>query len=149
MKRVAPLIAFLAALSLLAGYLFSKMSWIGRVGINLIHKDYKFLKVWWQGAIVVFGVLMVLLLVQWLVQQKTRIGTARIVQLIALLLAIGGLYYTYQDFRHDYTHRWLKERFHLGGYLFWIGWISISLFFLFSKNRKQTGMAIPQEKPLK
>jgi hypothetical protein len=149
MKRIAPLVAFLAALSLLAGYLFSKMSWIGRVGINLIHKNYKFFKVWWQGALVVFAILMVFLLIQWLVQQKARPAAARIVQLILLLLAVAGLYYTYQDFRHDITHRWLKERFHLGGYLFWIGWMSISLFFLFSRSRPKVGTAVAQKAPLK
>lgn len=149
MKRTAPLIAFLAALSLLAGYLFSKMSWIGRVGVNLVHQNYKFLKVWWQGALVVFAILMLLLLIQWLVQQKAKLFTARIIQVIALLIAIAGLYYTYLDFRHDITHRWLKERFHLGGYLFWIGWISISLFFLFSKKSKPVGTAVEQQSPLK
>jgi hypothetical protein len=51
-----------------------------------------------------------------------------------LIVAIVGLYFTYRDFQYYYAHRWLKEKFHLGGYLFWIGWIGISLFFLFSRQ---------------
>jgi hypothetical protein len=56
----------------------------------------------------------------------------------ALVLALIGLYFTYQDFRHNTAHRWLGERFHLGGYLFWIGWMAISVFYLIKK-----GPAVP------
>ena len=46
---------------------------------------------------------------------------------ISVLIALVGLYFTYNDFRHTLSHRWLGERFHLGAYLFWIVWIAISV----------------------
>ena len=57
------LIFLLAILSTVSGYLLSKASLVGRIGINLFYKEYKFLKVWWQGALVVFIVLLILLFV--------------------------------------------------------------------------------------
>lgn len=130
MRRNLPFVVFLAVISAISGWLMSKMSWIGRVGINWMHKEYKFLKTWYQGAGVVFGMLILLFFVQLLVQKKLPVATRRVAHVIALLVAIAGLYFTYHDFRSDITHSLLKERFHLGAYLFWIGWISISIFFL-------------------
>lgn len=130
MRRTIPFILFLGILSAISGWLMSRMSWIGRVGINLFHKDYKFLKVWYQGAGLVFGVLLVLFIIQWLLNRKLLQPIARTVQLVALLAAICGLWVTYIDFRSDFSHNLLKERFHLGAYLFWIGWMSISIYLL-------------------
>lgn len=130
MRRNLPFVIFLAGLSLLSGWLMSRMSWIGRIGINLFHKDYKFLKTWYKGAGVVFAILLVLFAVQWLVQKRLPIATRRVAHILALIVAIAGLYFTYRDFRTDFSHGLMKERFHLGAYLFWIGWMSISLFFL-------------------
>ncbi|XZF16161.1 cytochrome d ubiquinol oxidase subunit II [Chitinophagaceae bacterium MMS25-I14] len=148
MKRTGPLVILLACLSLISGYLFSHMSWIGRVGINLMYKDYSFLKVWWQGALVVFIVFMALLVLQYVVHRYMPKSKANIVHLIALFAAVFGLYYTYHDFQHYYAHRWLKEKFHLGAYIFWFGWMAISLFYLFSKKgdliiSDKTGEATP------
>lgn len=134
MKRNLPFILYLAVLSAISGWLMSRMSWIGGVGINLIHKEYKFLKVWYEGAGVVFAVLMILFAVHLFFQRKTKRATARNLNIIALLVALAGLYLTYNNFRSDFTHRLLKERFHLGAYLFWIGWISISIFFLTGRS---------------
>ncbi|HVG40305.1 MAG TPA: hypothetical protein VM888_01745, partial [Chitinophagaceae bacterium] len=50
--------------------------------------------------------------------------------LLALAVALIGLYLTYRDFRQSLSHRLMGERFHTGAYLFWLGWISIALFFL-------------------
>jgi hypothetical protein len=135
-RRNFPFVVYLACLSALSGWLMSRMSWIGRVGINLMHKEYKFLKTWYQGAAVVFGVLMVLFIVQSLVQKRMPVATRRVAHIIALLVAIAGLYFTYSDFRGDISHNLLKERFHLGAYLFWFGWISICIFFLTAKDRR-------------
>ena len=135
MRRSLPFIVFLAALSLLSGWLMSRMSWIGRVGVNLFHKEYKFLKIWYEGAGVVFAALLLLFLVQSLLKKQLAQGTARAIQVIALLLGAAGLYFTYKDFRSDFTHSILRERFHLGAYLFWIGWMSISLYLLVMPKR--------------
>lgn len=135
MKRKSLLVLFLLLLSGVAGYVLSKASLVGRAGISLFYTQYKFLKTWWQGGLVVFAVWMLLFFLQGLAQRKWSPATSRLVHVAAILVASAGLYFTYQDFRHTLSHRWLGERFHLGGYLFWIGWIAISVFYL-TENRK-------------
>ena len=138
MKRNT-LVLLLAILSGISGYLLSKASFVGRMGINLFYKEYKFLKVWWQGALVIFGTLLLLLLLQGLAQRRMVFFKARLLNIGAILAALVGLYFTYYDFRHTTTHRLLGERFHLGGYLFWIGWIMISLYCLAQKRPLPSG----------
>ncbi len=140
MHRNLPFILYLAVLSALSGWLMSHMSWLGRIGINWFHKEYKFLKVWYQGGGLVFGILLLLFLLQWLADRKLPQTTARIIQVVALLAAICGLWVTYSDFRSDFTHNILKERFHLGAYLFWVGWMSISLFLLVTYRLQHAGL---------
>lgn len=142
MRRNLPFILYLAVLSALSGWLMSHMSWIGRVGINLFHKEYKFLKVWYRGGGLVFGILLLLFLLQWLADRRLPRATARVAQIIALLAAICGLWVTYSDFRSDFTHNVLKERFHLGAYLFWVGWMSISLYLLATYRRQHSKVEI-------
>jgi hypothetical protein len=62
-------------------------------------------------------------------------STAVILHILVLLIALAGLYFTYVDFREVLEHRLLGERFHLGAYLSWLGWIAISLFFLVKRKR--------------
>lgn len=141
MKRFFPLIIFLAALSVTAGVLLSKMSFLARTSMNIFRKKYQyyaFMKVWWQGALYFFIVLMLLLAIQYMVQQKMKVRNSILVQFSCLFLAVIGLYFTYNDFRTDIAHRWAGERLHLGFYLFWIGWASISLFLL--ANKKQLAL---------
>ena len=108
----------------------SKPSLIGRIGINLFYHEYRFLKTWWKGALAVFSVLAVLLILQGIAERKLAFRTAKLLHVGMIVLALVGLYMTYSDFQHTSTHRWLKEKFHLGAYLFWIGWIIVSLFYL-------------------
>ena len=68
-------------------------------------------------------------------QKKLKTKKAKAVHIGCLLAALAGLYFTYYDFRHTTTHRLLGERFHLGGYLFWIGWIIISVYYLTQKKQ--------------
>jgi hypothetical protein len=140
MKRNSLFVPFLFLLAALAGYLLSKASIVGRVGISLFYREYQFLKTWWQGGLVVFVVWMILFLLQGLVQRRKPAKVARLVHTAAILVALAGLVLTYQDFRHTTSHRWLGERFHLGGYLFWLGWIGISIFYL--TNKKKTLPAV-------
>jgi hypothetical protein len=126
----------LAVLSVIAGSLLSGASLAGRAGISLFYSEYGFLKVWWQAALAIFVLWMILLVVQRVVHNKAALPTARIVHVFALLLALAGLYFTYYDFRHSLSHRLLGERFHLGAYLFWFGWMIISLFYLLQKKHK-------------
>ena len=135
MKRNSIFILFLFLLAALGGYLLSKASLVGRVGISLFYREYQFLKTWWQGGLVVFVVWMIFFLLQGLVQRKKPANVARLVHTGAILFALAGLFLTYRDFRHTTSHRWLGERFHLGGYLFWLGWIAISIFYLTEKKK--------------
>ena len=134
MKRRLSLLLFLFVLACMSGYLLSKATLVGRVGISLFYKQYKLLKVWWQGGLLVFAVWMILFFLQGLAQKKLTPATARMIHLGAIVAALVGLFFTYQDFRNNLSHRLLGERFHLGGYLFWLGWIIVSLFFLLRKE---------------
>lgn len=131
------LLVLLLALSTLAGYLLSKASLVGRIGISLFYKEYKILKVWWQAVLFVFTVWMILFFLQRRLKRKCSSTTSRLVQIGAILIALAGLFLTYQDFRNNLSHRLLGERFHLGGYLFWFGWIIISVYYLMpDKNHR-------------
>jgi hypothetical protein len=105
------------------------------VGISLFYKQYRFLKVWWQAGLVVFAVWMVLVFLQRWAHRKLSPKAAKWLHTGAIAFALAGLFFTYQDFRNTISHRWLGERFHLGGYLFWLGWIIISVFYLTAKEK--------------
>jgi hypothetical protein len=134
MKRKSKLTLLLLVLSVIAGYLLSKASVVGKVGISLFYKQYKFLKVWWQGGLLIFAVWMILFFLQGLAQRRSSSSRSKLMHTGAIVVALISLYFTYQDFRNTLSHRLLGERFHLGGYLFWIGWIIISLFYLTEKR---------------
>ena len=134
MKRRSLLVLLLLVLAAVSGYVLSKASLVGRVGISLFYRQYKFLKVWWQAGLIVFFIWMILFFLQGWAQRKFSAKTAKLVQIGTIVVAIAGLYFTYLDFRHTVSHRWLGERFHLGGYLFWIGWIIIGVFYLTEKR---------------
>ena len=135
-KKISILVLCLAALAALSGYLMSKASFIGRIGMTFIYKEYGFLKTWWKGALFVFIVWMILLVIQIIVDKKLSRQTATIIHFIFILLALAGLYFTYSDFQHTTSHRWLKEKFHIGGYLFWLGWIIMCVFCMVQKQNK-------------
>jgi hypothetical protein len=134
MRRSASLTLFLALLSVISGYMLSNGSWIGRVGMDLFHDEYSFLNTWWQGALLVFAVLIFLYVLQSVFFLYTSRSVSQVVNIIALLAAIVGLYLTYDDFRSTLSHRWMGERFHIGAYLFWIGWMIISIYLMLNKK---------------
>ena len=130
MRRAASLSLFLALLSLVSGYLLSNASLVGRVGISLFYQEYGFLKIWWQAALVVFAALILLYALQSLIQRMAGRSVSRAVHIFALVAALVGLYLSYDYFRNNLAHRWMGERFHLGIYLFWLGWMVISVYLL-------------------
>ena len=148
-KRISILVVFLAALAALSGYLMSKASFIGRLGMTYFYKEYRFLKTWWKGALAVFVVWMIVLIVQTIVEKKLKKRTASLIHIVFILLALLGLYFTYSDFQNTTSHRWLKEKFHIGAYLFWLGWIIISVFCMFQKRKElpQQESELPAEVP--
>jgi intracellular septation protein A len=144
MKRSLFFFLYLFLLSLLAGYLLSKATLIGRAGMTFFYKQYAFLKTWWQGAAVILMALSLLFLLLGWIQKKQAKQTAMIWNVLLCVAGGVGLYLTYYDFRHTVSHRLLGERFHLGGYLFWIGWISIPLFYLAQKNKESRPHSLAQ-----
>jgi hypothetical protein len=129
MKLRQILLILIGFFSILSGYLMSKASLVGRAGMSLFYREYNFLKSWWKGALVVFIALVILFALQGLLQK--RLAKPKTAQLIILVFAAVGLYFTYNDFRHTLSHHLLGERFHLGVYLFWISWMLISLYYFF------------------
>lgn len=134
MKRNTAIVFLLALFSLIDGYLLSAISLLGRAGISLFYTQYQFLKSWWKGAILVFVVWLILYTLQSAFDKRASKASSNVLQIILLLVAAAGLYFSYADFRNSLSHRWLGERFHLGVYLFWIGWMTISLLILSRKK---------------
>jgi uncharacterized membrane protein len=138
MTRKTGLLFIIAVISLVSGYLMSKASLVGKAGMSLFYQEYNFLKSWWKGGLLIFAILMVLYLLHALVQRKYPENKARVIHTGACILSIIGLYFTYNDFRHTLSHRLLGERFHLGVYLFWIGWIIIGVFYSVNARTNNT-----------
>jgi hypothetical protein len=136
-KKFLLLLLVLILLACLSGYLMSKPSLVGKIGISVFYKQYAFLSKWWQGAVSVFGTWLVLLIIQYTAQRKLSRRNAIILESALIVLALVGFYFTYRDFRDTTTHRWLKDRFHIGAYLFWFGWILISVFCVLEKKPEE------------
>jgi Mn2+/Fe2+ NRAMP family transporter len=143
-KSLPYLVLFQALLMAVAGYLISRMSFIGRIGINLFYKEYAVFKSAPKTAVLLFLIQGVLMLVQWLVHRRYDRKIANIVSVVLLVVALIGLFATYQDFQHTLSHRLLKERFHLGFYLFWIGWIGTCLYFMYGVRHTQPPFEMPE-----
>lgn len=81
------------------------------------------------------------LLALWMIHQlvRTRFSRNRAIlgHSLMLFVYLVGLYFTYNDFRTDLSHRLLGERFHLGAYLFWLGAILVAVFYLFKTSYHQ------------
>ena len=134
-KKLITLNVILVPLAVITGWTLSKSTFVGKVGINLLHREYAFLNTWWKGALLIWVVWIVLEIIQHRIWKKYSRNINLTVQSTFIALAITGLYFSYLDFR-TFSHGLLGERFHLGGYLFWIGWCIISIFFLQMRNDK-------------
>ncbi|WP_300598330.1 cytochrome d ubiquinol oxidase subunit II [Niabella sp.] len=146
MKRnYAVLAALLLLIAVLSGILSSGISLVGRVGVNTFYKNYRFFKIWWQAALVCLLVLILVTFLLYAIDKKFK-GGKRVILLTGFLFAfLGGLYITYSDFRNSLSHRWLGERFHLGIYLYWIGFCISDLFFLLGPKKHLPGIISPPE----
>jgi len=134
-KKIITLNAILIPLAIIIGWTLSKATIVGKVGIHLLHREYVFLNSWWKGALLVWSVWLVLEIIQYRIWKRNRRNNNLAIQASFIFLAILGLYFTYLDFR-TFSHGLLGDRFHIGGYLFWIGWGIISIFFLKLRNDK-------------
>lgn len=128
-KRIISLNAILVPLAVIVGWTLSKATIIGKVGIHFLHREYAFLNSWWKGALLVWCVWVVLQIIQYRVWKRYHRNVNLTIQASFIFLAVFGLYFTYLDFR-TISHGLLGDRFHIGGYLFWIGWSIISIFFI-------------------
>ncbi|MBN9484325.1 MAG: hypothetical protein BGO70_12580 [Bacteroidetes bacterium 43-93] len=138
MKRQLPIIAILAAFSIISGYMIHKMSWLAKVGIRWVYREYDIFKSWPKTSLMEFVVLMLLLAVHNAIFKYATVRNATISFIASVIIALFGLYYTYNDFRHELSHRLAGERFHIGFYLFWLGWIIIGLYSLARKRGNTT-----------
>ena len=134
MKKKTLIIVLLLIVSIISGHLMSKASLVGKAGMSLFYREYNFLKVWWQGALLVFTALIVLFVLLHFIQRKVAYNKMKTISLLALLAGILGAYFTYYDFRHTLSHRLLGERFHIGAYLFCVGWLLVAIFYFMQPN---------------
>jgi len=134
-KKIITLNAILIPLAIIIGWTLSKATIVGKVGIHLLHREYVFLNSWWKGALLVWGVWLILEIIQYRIWKRNRRNINLAIQASFIFLAILGLYFTYLDFR-TFSHGLLGDRFHIGGYLFWTGWGIISIFFIKLRNNK-------------
>jgi hypothetical protein len=132
-KKLITLNAILVPLAIIAGWTLSKATLVGKVGIHVLHREYLFLNSWWKGALLIWGVWVVLEIIQYLIWKRNLRKINLAFQTFFIFLAALGLYFTYLDFK-TFSHGILGDRFHLGGYLFWIGWCIISIFFIKQRN---------------
>jgi len=136
MKGLSTLIAIQALLSTISGVLLSQMSFIGKVGISVMYREYGIFKVWWKTAILLFIVQLALLLVLWLIKRLLGRRLAFAAFLLFLLFGLVGAYFTYLDFTTT-THRVMKANFHAGVYLFWGTWALACVYFIVVPRKKR------------
>jgi len=136
MKGLSTLIAVQALLSTISGVLTSQMSFIGKVGISVLYREYGIFKIWWKTAILLFVLQLALVFVLWLVKRLLGRKLAPVVILLFLLFGLTGAYFTYLDFTTT-SHRLMKMNFHAGGYLFWGAWVLACIYFLVVPIKKR------------
>lgn len=125
-----------AALCWLSAYLISKISTIGKIGIALFYKEYRLLRSGWKTFLLFFGIQLLIILLLHLTRKRSSAKKTIFTASVFIALALIGLFTTFSDFHQTYSHRLLKERFHLGFYLFWIGWIASCVFFIIESYNK-------------
>lgn len=131
-KKIFTLIIIQALLAMTSAILFSKMSFVGRLGIRLVYKQYQILKDPVKTSFLLFGLQIVLLLILVLFKYFTSKKLSIFVSIVLILIGIIGSIYTYYDFSMT-SHKHMRLYFHFGGYTFWFGWFISCFTILFSK----------------
>lgn len=133
MKNKIILILTQLILALISGIMMSKMSMIGKVGISLVYREYAILKNWWQTALVIFAIMMLLNLLFFLFQKLVGFRMSKILNIIFIVIGLCGFAYTIHDFNFT-SHKHMKISFHIGGYLFWLNWMLSCFYYLLMKK---------------
>jgi hypothetical protein len=120
----------LALCSICSGYLLSKASLTGKVGIDLFYKQYSFLRDPVKSTFLIVIVYTILFTLLTLLYKRMNCYKSNRIAILILLLGLTGALLTYYDFHHTLTHKLLGSSFHFGGYIFWLGWISIPVFYI-------------------
>lgn len=118
-------VVLLIGLSILAGTLISSLSFTGKIGISFFYREYHFLKVWWKDSLLVFVSWIIIWLLHLYARNRLKRTQYMVLSILSLIISLTGLYFSYYDFRHTLSHRWLGERFHLGIYIFWLVWTGL------------------------
>lgn len=121
-RRLLMLSAIQVVVSLVSTYLISKISFIGKAGIFLFYREYRILRSGWKTFLLLLGIQLLVVIVLEVISRRYDRRILRYWASGLLVLAVVGLLATYNDFQNTFSHRLLKERFHLGFYLFWLGW---------------------------
>jgi hypothetical protein len=145
MRKLSFLVLFQAALCILEAYLVSRISLIGKIGIALVHREYLLLRSGWKTFVLFFSIQLLVITVLYFIRKKYSGKTFFVSAGILMGAAVLGFIVTYMDFLHTYTHRLLKERFHLGFYLFWLGWFGSCLFFIWDESRTRPSARWPED----
>ncbi|MDO4881498.1 MAG: DUF4499 domain-containing protein [Capnocytophaga sp.] len=134
MKKYINLILIQAILSVISGVLIYKMSLIGRIGIHLWFRKYIIFRSWWKTALLLLLVQGIIIFVLALVRNIASKKGAQWTNYTMLLLGIIGCFATYLDFTMT-SHKLMKNSFHSGFYLFWIGWFITCGWFIFTHQK--------------
>lgn len=135
MKNTALLILVQGILSLLCGILSSKMSFIGKIGIQVMYRDYLIFKSWWKTALLCFAIQLILILILLMLKAYAGLRTVRVIAFCVLIAGMIGAYFTYIDFTTT-SHKMMRAKFHIAGYLFWLAWFINCIYFLVSGKQK-------------
>lgn len=135
MKNITILALFQALSSVISSILISNMSFIGRIGVSTMYRQYLIFKTWWKTALLLFVIQLILIVILYAVR-KLNFKLGRMLALLFLFVGIVGTYFTYIDFTTT-NHKMMKISFHSGFYLFWISWFITCFYFLFMRALRQ------------
>ncbi len=136
MKLYIPLIFSQLIVSVISAFLMSQMSFAGKLGISFLYKEYSILKDPVKTGLAIFGMQLLILLILALFRQFTSTKVTNLFAFLFFVAAILGILYSYHDFTENFSHRILKQNFHFGVYLVWIGIILTCLFFWMNPKKK-------------
>lgn len=135
MKGIKLLIIFQIIISAVSAWLLAQMSFLGKIGISLFYKEYQILRNPWQTGAMLIGIQLFVILILWIFYRGFGKKATHFMAILVIILALVGLGYTIYDFQEEFSHKMLKTKFHIGGYLIWVGMMVSGLFFLLKNKR--------------